>query len=66
MGNHFGSFSNQVDGFHQQIVVEVFIDVKEKAHTHFPKSEVKNQSGKVKNKVFEAFGFLFDFSVVKG
>ena len=40
--------------------------MEEKAHNHFPQSEGKNQSGKVKNEVFEAFSFFLDFHVVKG
>ena len=66
MGNHFGSLSNQVDGLHQQIVIEVLVYFEQKAHTHLPQSEGKNQSGKVENEVFEAFGFLFNLHVVKG
>ena len=66
MGNYFGSLSNQVDGLHQQIVVEVFVEVEEKTHTHLPQSEGNDQNGKVENEVFEAFGFLLDFHVVKG
>ena len=34
--------------------------------TNFAKSEGKNQSGNVENKVFEVFGFLFNLNVVKG
>ena len=63
----FASFSNQVDCVHQQIVVEVFVEVEEKAHTHLPQSEGKNQSGKVENEVFECFCIvIINFHVVKG
>ena len=58
--------SNQVDGLHQQVIVEVLVDVEEKIHAHFPLSEGKNQSGEVEDEVFEAFCFLFDLHVVEG
>ena len=35
-------------------------------NTDFAKGKGKNQSGKVENEVFERFGFLLDFNVVKG
>ena len=60
------SLSNQVDCVHQQIVVEVFVEVEQKAHTHLPQSEGNDQSGKVQNEVFEAFGLFLDFNAVKG
>ena len=66
MGNHFGSFSNQVDGLHQQIVVKVLVYFEQKVETDFAKGKGNDQSCKVENEVFEAFGFLFDFNVVKG
>ena len=66
VGNHFGSFSDQVDGIHQQIVVKVFVEVEQKAHTHLPQSEGNNHCGEVENEVFEAFGFLFDLHIVEG
>ena len=34
--------------------------------TDFTKSKGKNQSCNVKNEIFEVFGFLLDFNVVKG
>ena len=58
--------SNQVDGLHQQVIVEVLVDVEEKINAHFPLSEGKNQSGEVQNEVFEEFCFLFDLHVVEG
>ena len=66
--NHFGSFSNKIDGLHQQIVVKVFIEVEQKAHTHLSQSEGNNQSGKVENEVFEEFSFLLNlnFNMIKG
>ena len=66
MGNHFGSFRNQVDGVHQQIVIKVFVEVEQKVHTYLPQSEGNDQSGKVESEVFEAFGFLLNLHVVKG
>ena len=66
MGNHFGSLSDQVDGLHQQIVVEILIYFEQKVETDFAKGKGNDQSGKVENEVFEAFGFLFNFHVVEG
>ena len=40
--------------------------MEQKAHTHFSQSEGNDQSGKVENKVFEAFGFLLDFHIIEG
>ena len=41
--------------------------MEEKAQTHFPQSEGKNQSGKVNIKFFEClFRLLFDLNVVEG
>ena len=61
------SFSNQVDGLHQQIVVKVFVDVEQKMKTDFAKGKGKNQSGKVENKVFVCCSFLpLNFHLVKG
>ena len=53
MVNHFGSFSNQVDGLHQQIVVKVLVNFEQKVETDFAKGKGNDQSGKVENKVFE-------------
>ena len=61
----FASFSNQVDGLHQQIIVKVLVDLEQKEQTDFAKGKGKNQSGKVKDEVFEVSGFLFNFHVVK-
>ena len=66
MGNHFGSLSNQVDGLHQQIVVEILIYLEQKVQTDFAKRKGNDQSYKVKDEVFETFSFLFNFHVVKG
>ena len=60
------SFSNQVDGVHQQIVVKVLVNFEQKVETDFALRKGNNQSRDVENEVFEAFGFLLDFSVVKG
>ena len=40
--------------------------MEQKAHTHLPQSEGKNQSGDVKHEVFVIFTFFFDLNVVKG
>ena len=66
MGNHFGSLSNQVDGLHQQIVVKIFVEVEQKVEADFALRKGNDQSGKVEDEVFETFGFLFDFHLVKG
>ena len=66
MVNHFGSLSNQVDGLHQQIVVEVLVYFEQKMDTDFALRKGNDQSGKVEDEVFETFGFLFDFHLVKG
>ena len=62
----FGSFSNQVDGLHQQIVVEVLVNFEQKAHAYLSQSKGKNQSGDVKHEVFVILGFFFNFHIVKG
>ena len=62
----FGSFSDQVDGLHQQIVVKVLVYLQQKVQADFALRKGNDQSGKVENEVFETFGFLFDFHVVKG
>ena len=61
----FGSFSNQIDGLHQQIVVKVFVEVEQKVQTDFAKGKGKNQSGKVENEVFVILGFLLNLNVIK-
>ena len=56
---------NQVDGLHQQIVIEVLVDLQQKVQTHFAKRKGNDQSGDVENEVFEVFSFLFNLCVVK-
>ena len=61
----FGS-CNQVDGLHQKIVVEIFIEMEKKVQTDFAKRKGKNQSCNVNNEVFVLFGFLLDLHIIEG
>ena len=56
---------NQVDGLHQQIVVEVLVYFQQKVETHLSQSEGHNQSGNLQKEVSETFGFFFNLNVVK-
>ena len=40
--------------------------MEEKVHTHFPKSEGKNQSGKMDNEIFIMVSFFLDFHEIEG
>ena len=60
------SFSNQIDGLHQQIVVKVLVYLQQKVQTDFAKRKGNDQSRKVEKEVFKGLGLLFDFHVVKG
>ena len=57
---------NQVDGLHQQIVVEIFIYLEQKVETDFSQRKGKSQSCDVENEGFERFTFIFNFQVIKG
>ena len=65
IGDISGLSGNQINGLHQQVVVEVLVEVEEKIHAYFPQSKGKNQSGNIQNEVFEAFGFLFNLHAVE-
>ena len=56
---------NQVDGLHQQIVVEVLVYFQQKVEAHLSQSEGNNQSGNLQKEVSETFGFFFNLNVVK-
>ena len=60
------SFSNQVDGLHQQIVIEILIYLQQKVQADFAMGKGKNQSGDVEDEVFEAFGLALNFHMIKG
>ena len=63
----FGSFSNQVDGLHQKVIVKVFVEVEQKVNTDFAKGKGNDQSGDVENEVFVSFSFLpLNLHLVKG
>ena len=56
---------NQVDGFHQQIIIKVLVDIQQKMETDFTKGKGKNQSGNVENEIFKHFCiFIIDLDVV--
>ena len=63
-----GSFSNQVDGLHQQIVVKVFVEVEQKVETDFARGKWNDQSGNLQVEVFVIiFLFLlFNLNIIIG
>ena len=63
-----GSFSNQVDGLHQQIVVEVLVNFEQKVQTDFARGKWNDQSGNIQVEVFVIiFIFLlFNLNIIIG
>ena len=63
----FASFSNQVDCVHQQIVIEIVVNLQQKVQADFAKGKGNYQSGNVEDEVFESCSFfLLNLHVAEG